>query len=312
MKKVSIVIPAFNEASNIGKLYSELFRTLSLLPNYQFEIIFVDDGSSDLTLKAITDLASTDPRVFYIELSRNFGHQAALKAGLDVADGDCVITMDSDLQHPPEMIVEMIEAWESGFDIVFTKRIEDNQLPLFKRMTSKLYYFIYNRLSDVKLETGAADFRLMGRNAREAFSNFTERDLFIRGLVTWSGFRQKAISYVANERYSGKTKYSVYKMISLALKGITSFSTRPLKLIAYIGIFFFLISLVLVPYVLISYLYGHTTEGWTSLITTVFFFGSLQLLMLGIISVYLGKIVIESKNRPLYFIRNSSYPPKIK
>jgi dolichol-phosphate mannosyltransferase len=308
-KKISFVIPSYNEASNIEKLYKEILQVTSSLP-YAFEFLFVDDGSLDNTLAVIKSLSAVDARVFYIELSRNFGHQAALKAGIDIAKGDCVITMDGDLQHPPAILKDMIKGWEDGNDIVYTVRKENKNLSWFKRKSSSLYYTLHNQLSDLKLEKGTADFRLMSRSVVEAFSNFSEHELFIRGLIKWSGFQQKAIEYDSNERYSGVTKYSLYKMISLALKGITSFSVKPLKLIAYVGVIFFCISLVIVPYVFVSYFLGATVAGWTSIITTVFFFGSLQLLMLGIISIYLGKLVIQSKNRPLYFIRNTNYSNK--
>jgi dolichol-phosphate mannosyltransferase len=306
-KKISIVIPVYNESENIGELYKQIVATL-LRVEYPFEFVFVDDGSTDQSLKIIKALAEMDSRVFYVELSRNFGHQYALKAGLDLASGDCAISMDSDLQHPPQIIIDLLKKWEEGFDIVYTKRNEDANLSWFKRRTSAFFYVILNQLSDLKLEQGTADFRLMSRVALNAFSGFNENELFIRGLIKWSGFKQTAISYDPQDRFGGSSKYDLKKMLSFAIKGITSFSTRPLKMVAVIGLVLFFISLILVPYAVISFLMKSAVSGWTSLMITIIFFGSLQLLMLGVIALYLGKIVIQSKHRPLYFIRETNYP----
>jgi dolichol-phosphate mannosyltransferase len=305
-KKISFVIPVYNEAVNIYTLYKELKTSLATVP-YSCEFIFVDDGSTDNSLELIKGLSETDPAVFYIELSRNFGHQYALKAGLDLSRGDCVISMDCDLQHPPEVVIKLIEKWQEGYDVVYTRRKEDKKLPRLKRKTSSFFYKVLNKISDVKLENGTADFRLMGRNILNAFSNLNESELFIRGLVKWAGFRQTAVDYDPRERYAGKTKYNLKKMISFAFRGITSFSVKPLQLIAYLGMIFFLISMILVPYALISYFIGYTVSGWTSLIISIIFFGSLQLLMLGIIGLYMSKLIIQSKQRPHYFIRDTNY-----
>lgn len=305
-KKISFVIPVFNEAANIGVLLHELNEVLRNMP-YTFEFIFVDDGSRDNSLDLIKKFAQDDPRIFYIELSRNFGHQYALKAGLDICSGDGVISMDCDLQHPPEVVKDLIAKWEEGFDVVYTRRRDDNSLPWLKRRTSTLFYDLLNTISDIKLEHGTADFRLMNRNALDAFSHLNESDLFIRGLVKWAGFRQTAIDYEPNPRYSGRSKYNLKKMISFGLKGMTSFSVRPLQMIASLGMLLFFISMVLAPYAIISYLMGKAVSGWTSLMISVIFFGSLQLLMTGVVGLYISKLVIQSKHRPLYFIRDTNY-----
>jgi polyisoprenyl-phosphate glycosyltransferase len=305
-KKISFVVPVFNEQENIPALVQEL-TTIAVAKPYDFELIFVDDGSTDDSLRVIKDLAQVYPYIFYIELSRNFGHQYALKAGLDLSDGDCVISLDCDLQHPPDVVSTMIEKWEQGYDIVYTRRMDDKKLPWLKRKTSSMFYRLLNTISDLQLEKGTADFRLMNRRAVDAFSALNESELFIRGLVKWAGFRQTAIDYRPRERYAGKSKYNLKKMISFGVRGITSFSVRPLKLIAYLGLTLFLISMILVPYALISYFIGHVVSGWTSLMITVIFFGSLQLLMMGIIGLYISKLVIQSKNRPLYLIRETNY-----
>jgi len=309
-KKISIVIPVYNEESNIEKLFNEVHSVLSHLP-YNFEIIFVDDGSADGSLLKVRELTQKHDFIFFIELSRNFGHQNALKAGLDFSQGDCAITMDGDLQHPPSLIPDLIQMWEQGSDIVFTRRMEDKKLSWFKRKTSSLFYSMINKLSDLKLENGTADFRLMDRKVLNAFAKLRENELFLRGLVKWSGFRQVAVDYIPQERHSGKTKYSLFKMISLAFNAVTAFSIKPLKLIAYIGLSLFLLSLCFIPYVLISYFMNKTISGWTSLMMVVIFFGSLQLLILGIIGLYFSKMVIQSKQRPLYFVRDTNYPSQI-
>jgi glycosyltransferase involved in cell wall biosynthesis len=307
MRKISLVIPVYNEANNVIKLYGELKLFLEPL-DYDYEIIFVDDGSRDASLEEIKKLAAFDAKVYFIELSRNFGHQHALKAGLDMAQGDCAISLDADLQHPPHLIPKLVELWEQGFDVVFTCREDDEKLSLFKRKSSTFFYALMKALSNLDLEKGTADFRLMDRRVVDAFIRFGENDLFIRGLMKWMGFRQTSVFYHPNARFSGKSKYNLRKMVSFAFKGITSFSTKPLILTAYLGIIFFLISVAYFPYALISYFSGDAVSGWTSLIMTVVFFGGLQLLMLGIIGLYLGKLVMQGKQRPLYLIRDSNHP----
>jgi len=305
-KKISFVIPVYNEATNIPLLYSELNSILYGVPHL-FEFIFVDDGSSDGSLELIKRLAEKNANIFYIELSRNFGHQYALKAGLDLSNGDCIISMDCDLQHPPEVVKKLLAKWEEGYDVVYTRRNEDKKLPWLKRKTSSLFYTLINKISDVKLENGTADFRLMNRNVLNAFSHLNESELFIRGLIKWAGFKQTAIDYDPRERHTGDSKYNLKKMLSFALRGITSFSVRPLQMIAYLGMTLFLISMILVPYALISYFMNKTVSGWTSVMISIIFFGSLQLLMLGIVGLYISKLVIQSKQRPLYFIRETNY-----
>ncbi|MFZ6000737.1 MAG: glycosyltransferase family 2 protein [Bacteroidota bacterium] len=306
MKTVSIVIPAYNEENNIIPLFARLQNTMVAL-NYTVEYLFVDDGSHDATLKVIQHLASENTNVYYVQFSRNFGHQCALKAGLDLANGDCVISMDSDLQHPPEVIPQLIAKWEEGFDVVYTKRKELGELSWFKRKTSKLFYKTFNQLSGVKIEEGAADFRLMSRSVVNVFRQLKETELFIRGLVKWAGFRQTAVEFTPAGRHAGETKYTIGQMLSFAFKGLTSFSTRPLKLLVYCSLGLFLFSMILVPYALVSFLLGVAVSGWTSIMIAVVFFGSLQLLMIGVVGLYISKLVIQSKQRPTYIVRDTNY-----
>jgi dolichol-phosphate mannosyltransferase len=300
--KISVVIPAFNEAGTIRHLCEELQKILA--PYADYELLFVDDGSTDGTLLLLQQLHQENCRIRYISLSRNFGHQLALKAGLDRADGDCVISMDADMQHPPSLIPEMIAKWMEGYEIVYTRRRIDPQLSFFKRKTSSLFYKLTNFLSDIKIEEGAADFRLLDRQVVDTIRKFNEPHLFLRGLVSWMGYRQYGISYSPNERFSGKTKYSLKKMVIFALNGITSFSVRPLKISVVIGFFISLLAMVYGLYAIYEALFtNNVVSGWTSLLVTISFIGGLQLMMMGIIGIYLGQVFMQTKNRPNYIIK---------
>ncbi|GGH81522.1 dolichol-phosphate mannosyltransferase [Filimonas zeae] len=304
-KLVSVVVPVYNEKDNVVLLSQTLRDTFAVLP-YRYNTIFVDDGSTDGTADVIRRLAAENKHVRYISFSRNFGHQAALKAGLDMADGDCVISMDGDMQHPPELIPVMLQKWEEGYDVVYTLRREDENLSYFKRTTSNAFYSMLNRLSDITIEKGAADFRLLNRNVVEVVRNFQESDLFFRGLVKWSGFKQLGIEYDPAKRNSGVSKYTFKKMMRFALQGITSFSTKPLYAAIYLGFVFSLLALLYIPYVLYSYWMGHVISGWASIIVTIAFFGGMQLMILGIIGLYLGKLFMQSKKRPIYIVKESN------
>lgn len=304
-KLISIVIPAYNEAENIREVIFRIEQVLSSL-RYLYEIIIIDDGGSDNTLNIVKEIHETDPRIFYIEFSRNFGHQPALQAGLEYSRGDCVISLDCDLQHPPEMFVQMLEKWEAGYDVVYTRRQEDPSLPYAKRRTSTLFYKLINALSDIEIEPGTADFRLLDRKVVNALNGLRETDPFFRGLVRWMGFSQYAINYVPNKRFAGSSKYSIKKMRKLALIGVTSLTTKPLHIAVYLGFFFSLASIAYVPYVIYSFINGVEVSGWASLIVTVAFFGGLQLLILGIIGIYLGKMFMQTKSRPNYVVKSSN------
>lgn len=304
-KLVSIVIPAHNEEDNIIVIVNRIEKVFETLP-YDFQILVVDDGGTDRTLTVIKELAEVKDNFFYIEFSRNFGHQPALKAGLDFAKGDCVISLDADLQHPPELFKQMLAKWEEGYEIVYTRRQEDKSLPFKKRKFSTYFYKFLNSLSDIEIEPGTADFRLLDRIAVNVFRDFKENDLFIRGLVKWLGFKQYAIDYVPEARFSGASKYNISKMRRLAVQGVTSLSTKPLHTAVYLGFFFSLVSLLYIPYVIYAFYTGHSVSGWASLITTVAFFGGLQLIILGIIGIYIGKMFMQGKNRPNYIIRSTN------
>ncbi|PYF68869.1 glycosyltransferase family 2 protein [Pedobacter nutrimenti] len=304
-KKVSIVIPAYNEQDNLVAIVDRLENIMEGR-SYNFEIILVDDGSKDKTLSVIKAMTLARKNIFYIEFSRNFGHQPALKAGLDHADGDCVISLDADLQHPPELLVQMLEKWEEGYEVVYTRRHEDRSLPYKKRVTSSLYYRLLNSLSDIEIEPGTADFRLMDKKVVDVFKEFNENEPFIRGLIKWMGFKQFAIDYTPNQRFSGESKYNVSKMLRLAMHGVTSFSIKPLYTAVYLGFIFSFLSVLYIPYVLHALYTGKEVDGWASTIVTIVFFGGLHLIILGIIGIYMGKMFLQSKNRPNYIIRSSN------
>lgn len=304
-KLVSIVIPAHNEEENIIVIVDRIEKVFDSL-NYNFEILVVDDGGTDKTLSVIEDLARIKSNFFYIEFSRNFGHQPALKAGLEYAKGDCVISLDADLQHPPELFIQMLTKWEEGYEVVYTRRLEDKKLSFKKRKSSAYFYKLLNSLSDVELESGTADFRLLDRIAVNALKDFTENEPFIRGLVKLLGFKQYAIDYIPDQRFAGASKYNLSKMKKLAIQGVTSLSIRPLHIAVYLGFFFSFLSLMYIPYILYSFYVHKQVSGWASLISTVAFFGGLQLIILGIIGIYIGKMFMQTKNRPNYIIRSTN------
>jgi dolichol-phosphate mannosyltransferase len=303
---VSVVIPVYNEEGNIEPLSEALAS--SLPPSCGRELIFVDDGSRDGSLQILRSLSRRDPTIRYISFSRNFGHQAALRAGIEAATGDCVVMMDGDFQHPPSLVPVMIAEYEKGFDIVTTKR-EQDRVPFMKRTTSRAFYRLVNALSDTKIEPGSADFRLLSRRARDVILSMKEQGLFLRGAIPWTGLPSTEISYVPDSRRSGESKYTVSKMLSLALDGITSFSVKPLRLTSFAGIAISGAGFLYALYALIVRLFtDRTVEGWTSILISVLIIGGIQLLSLGIMGEYLGKLFMEAKGRPRYIVKEASSP----
>ncbi len=303
--RISVVVPAFNEADNLPLLKDRLTRALSQYGDV--EILIVDDGSQDRTPAILRGFAAGDPRFRFLSLSRNFGHQSALKAGLDRASGDCVITLDADLQHPPEHIAEMVDCWRDGFEVVNMVREDDPKTPAFKRWTSRLFYRFVNSISDFEIRPGASDFRLLDRRVVEALISLEERTLFLRGTLPWLGFRQCYIAYTPDERAQGVAKYNFQRMMALALDGITSSSTRPLRFSTYLGVIMAGLGLTYAGYALLLKLFaGSVISGWASLLVGIMTFGGVQLLMLGILGEYLGKVLTEVKGRPSYIVREQS------
>lgn len=300
---ISIVIPVFNEEENITFLYGVLKEVLEA--NFQeHEIIFADDGSKDATFAKIHTLNQKDPSVKGLSFSRNFGHQAALYAGLSKAKGDIVVTMDGDMQHPPEMIPMLYQKYLEGFDIVNTRRIDADDTGIIKKTTSKWYYKLINYLSDVPIEPAAADFRLMSNKAVKALNEMPERHRFTRGLVGWMGFKQAIVDYKAKERHAGTTKYTFSKMLRFGLDGIVSFSVKPLRIAFYIGLIVSMLSMIYAIFAIIQYVNGETVAGWTSILVSVLFLGGITLLSLGVIGEYIARIFNEVRRRPMYFIKD--------
>ncbi len=308
MKKISIVIPAYNEEGNLMPVYQRIKSVFEKMQGYGFEIIFVNDGSRDNTQLRLEEMALDFPEIKYIEFSRNFGHQPAVKAGMDYADGNVIISMDGDLQHPPELIPQMVQKWEQGYDIVYTIRSYPKEISYFKRKTSDLFYRFLSQISDVDLTNGGgSDFRLIDASVAQVMKNLKEDDLFLRGLTSWMGFNQTGIEFVAGERFSGQSSYDLKKMLKFAFTGITSFSVKPLYLATYLGFIFSSLSLLYIPYVLYAFLTKTEISGWASLIMTIVFFGGVQLIILGILGIYLGKIFKQVKGRPNYIVRSKNF-----
>jgi dolichol-phosphate mannosyltransferase len=300
---ISIVVPAYNEAACLVKLHEELRRCLDPLP-FQFEFLFVDDGSSDATQAVLEKLRQTDSRVCYLALSRNFGHQAALSAGLDHARGDAVIMMDGDLQHPPEVIPQLLDCWQAGHDVVNTVRLRTQALPVHKRLLSSWFYRLFNKIANVQIEPGGADFRLMSRAAVTALNRLPERHRFLRGLVPWIGFRQTKITFAAPERWAGRSKYTFWRSLLFALDGMTSFSFYPLRRLTILGWVVALASCLYGMFALGAWFLGyHTAAGWTSLLLCVLFLGGCQLVLAGVLGEYLGRVLEQVKGRPLYIVQ---------
>lgn len=302
-EKFSIIIPVYNEESNISTIYERILKVLSGMDVSGYEIIFVSDGSTDGSEKAIKDLGEKDEGVKGLFFSRNHGHQFALKAGLDHSNGDAVASMDADLQHPPELLPEMYEKWQEGYDIVQTIRKETEGVGPFKKITAKLYYSFLNFFSDVDVVDGAADFRILDRKVVEVLSGFSESNLFMRGLIPYVGFKIAYIDFVAADRFSGTSKYTVKKMFHFAVDGLMGFSIKPLRMATHLGIFMSAFSMVYIVYVLISkYMLQNTVQGWSSVVCIVSLLGGIQLICLGIIGEYVGRAFMELKQRPQYII----------
>ncbi|MGQ0826827.1 MAG: glycosyltransferase family 2 protein [Bacteroidota bacterium] len=299
---ISIVIPLLNEEGNIPMLYITLLPLIERIsPDY--EIIFVDDGSTDGSFARIADICSQDKHVLGISLSRNFGHQVALTAGMEHSSGEVVITMDADMQHPPELVPELYKKYKEGFDIVNTLREETDGSTAFKIITSRWFYKVINTLSDTHIQGGAADFRLMSRKTINAFLQLKEKNRFTRGLISWMGFSQATISYTASARFSGRSKYSTVKMFGYAVDGIISFSAKPLRISFYLGLITSLMGLLYAIYAIVEYYGGKTIPGWTSILVSVLIIGGIQLISIGIIGEYLARVFNEAKNRPLYLVK---------
>ena len=304
MKAISIIVPCFNETRNIENFYQEIIKVFNQYDRYVFEVICVEDGSSDNTLYELLEVVARDNRFKVIELSRNFGKEAAITAGIDHSTGDAVIPIDCDLQDPPELIGEMIEKWEKGAEVVLAKRVDRSEDTIFKRKSAEFFYKVHNKLANVNIPDNVGDFRLMDRVVVASINELRERQRFMKGLFAWVGFKTETIEYVRASRRVGDSKFSGWKLWNLALEGFTSFSTIPLRLWTYIGGIGAFFSIIYALFISIRTLvYGVEVPGYASLIVIFLFISSLQILSVGVLGEYIGRIYMETKNRPIYVIR---------
>lgn len=301
---VSLVVPFYNEGTGVDAFFKAISAALASVDAVAFEFVCIDDGSKDDTLARLLAASRSDPRIKILELSRNFGKEAALTAGLDAATGDAVIPMDADLQDPPELIIRMIEKWRLGADVVLARRIDRHGDSVAKRGTANLFYKIHNHVSHVEIPANVGDFRLMNRASVEALKRLPERQRFMKGMFAWIGFRTDVVDYTRQPRAAGTSKFTGWKLWNFALEGFTSFSSAPLRIWTYIGAFSTLLTLIYLIFIVTrTLIYGVDVPGYASLLVTVLFFGSLQLLSVGILGEYIGRIYTESKQRPVYVVR---------
>jgi glycosyltransferase involved in cell wall biosynthesis len=303
-KLLSVVIPCYNEEEVIAETIRQLEVFCSELVNLNVELIFVDDGSRDRTREMLRGYAQEYSRIKLIGFARNFGHQIAVTAGIDAACGDAVVLIDADLQDPPEVIHEMIAKWREGYDVVYGTRTERRGESVFKRATARGFYRLLNRLSDVPIPIDTGDFRLMSRNVVDTLRAMPERDRFVRGMVSWVGFKQIALPYKRAKRFAGESKYPLRKMLRFATDGILSFSTKPLQMSVTLGMLSASLALIGIVYAFYLRLFTNTwVEGWTALMIAVLFLGGVQLICVGILGEYVGRIYNEVKSRPLYVVQ---------
>ena len=303
MKKISIIIPAYNEEESLPYLYERLEKLMGEMQNYEFEILFVNDGSRDKTMQIIKEFRQKDERISYVDFSRNFGKEIAMIAGLDYAKGDCVIFMDADLQDPPELIPELVKYWEEGYDDVYARRSSRKGETWLKKFTSKMYYKVLQSLTRVPIQKDTGDFRLLDRRCVNALRKLRESQRCSKSMFSWIGYNKKEVLYERDPRIAGKTKWNYRKLIDLAIDGITSFTTSPLRISTYLSIPTFLALFVYFIYVIIKCITQNVAiQAFQAIILLILFFSGIQILLFGIIGEYLGRIFNETKNRPLYLV----------
>jgi len=308
---LSVVVPCYNEEEGVHELHRRVTAVCQSCVGIAYELVLVNDGSSDATWEIMCELSNRDKKVVAINLSRNHGHQLALSAGLQMCRGERVFIIDADLQDPPELLSKMMDRMDGGCDVVFGQRIKREGETAFKKVSAFAFYRLLNRMVDIDIPRDTGDFRLMSRRAVDILNSMPEHHRFIRGMVSWIGMRQEALPYERAARFAGETKYPLSKMIRFALDAITGFSVRPLRIASYLGICFGIATLLLLTYVLAHYFIGETVEGWTSLAVITLALGSVQLFVAGVMGEYLGRLYIESKRRPLYIIKEVLCSPEL-
>lgn len=300
--KISLVVPVFNEEETV-QLFHESIRQYEPLADYEIEIVFVNDGSKDQTQKLVTQLAYQDPLVMLVNLSRNFGKESALFAGLEYATGEAVIPIDVDLQDPIHVIPQLIDKWKHGADIVLAKRTDRRSDGYLKRRSAEMFYKLHNKISDPKIEENVGDFRLMSRRVIEVIKQLPERKLFMKGVLSWVGFDTEIVEYTRAERVAGESKFNGWKLWNLALEGITSFSTFPLRIWTYLGLGVAVFAFLYAAWMILDKIFwGNPVPGYPSLMTAILFLGGIQLIGIGVLGEYIGRIYIESKRRPRYIV----------
>ncbi|QWU16868.1 dolichol-phosphate mannosyltransferase [Paenibacillus sophorae] len=303
--RYSVIVPMYNEEEVISHTYKRLKEVMDRSGD-AYELIFVNDGSRDRSADMIREIADRDGHVKLIDFSRNFGHQVAITAGMDYARGEAVVVIDADLQDPPEVILELIAKWKQGYEVVYAKRLKRHGETLFKKITAKLFYRLLSSMTSVDIPTDTGDFRLIDRKVCNVLRELKEKNRYVRGLVSWVGFRQTMVEYVREERFAGETKYPLKKMIRFALDGITSFSHKPLKIASYLGFLLSFSSFVFLFFVLMQkWFTSRTVPGWASIVGVNLLFNGIVLMILGVIGEYIGRIYDESKDRPLYIVREA-------
>ncbi|MDR0798314.1 MAG: glycosyltransferase family 2 protein [Dysgonamonadaceae bacterium] len=303
-KKVSILIPAYNEEKSLASLYQRLQVLMNAHAAYDWEVLFVNDGSKDNTLWILKQLREKDSRINYLDLSRNFGKEAAMLAGFDYVTGDCLVIMDADLQHPPELIPDMLKLWEEGYDDVYAKRISRGKESWLRKQFSLLFYKILKKCTKVEVLENVGDFRLLDRKCIDALTQLRENERYTKGIFAWIGFRKKEILFEQGDRLAGNSSWSFYKLLNFAIDGITSYTTAPLRISIFTGLIVSLIAFIFMCIILAkTWIWGEVVRGYPTLITIILFLGGMQLFSLGTIGEYLGRVFYETKNRPPYLIR---------
>ena len=303
MKKISVIIPAYNEEESLPILYERMEKLMNSMENYEFELLFVNDGSKDKTIDIIKEMREKDERISYVDFSRNFGKEIAMIAGLDYAKGDCVIFMDADLQDPPELIPELVKYWEQGYDDVYAKRRSRKGETWLKKFTSKMYYKVLQKLTTIEIQKDTGDFRLLDRRCVNALKKLRESQRNTKSMFSWIGYNKKEVLYDRDPRVAGKTKWNYIKLVDLAVDGITSFTTTPLRISTCIAIPTFITLFIYFIYVIIkAFVVDEPIQAYQAIILLILFFSGIQILLFGIIGEYLGRIFNETKNRPLYLV----------
>ena len=303
MKKISIIIPTYNEEESLPFLKEKLDKIMNEMGNYEFEILFVNDGSKDKSLEIIKGYRNEDERYCYLDFSRNFGQEVAMAAGLDYVTGDCAIFMDADLQDPPELIPEMVKYWEEGYDDVYARRKKRTGESFLKKFTSKMYYRVLQELTNVEIQKDTGNYRLIDRRCINALKKMKESERCLKSMFSWIGYKKKEVLFERPPRVAGKTKWNYFKLIDLAISGITSFTTSPLKLATYVAVPTFVMLGIYFIYVIAKCIVTNTfIQAFQAIILLILFFSGVQILLFGIVGEYLGRIFKETKNRPLYFV----------